>query len=110
MQVALDMHEPLLHQSENIGVAARRQWLPEFFPDTSRGPQTKTVVGSDEGTSHDFSHAAFLHAQQCVGVIYDDHEGGVDEAATMDKPGVAVHQAGDLINHASFSLRRHRVE
>ena len=101
----LDLYEFLLHQRENIGVAAWRQWLPEFLPDTPRGPQAKTVVGRDERTLHDLGHAAILHTQQCVGVIYGNHEGGVDEAATINEPGIAVHQAGDVIDHASCSLR-----
>src|SRR5262245_4917285 len=99
MQIAFDLHEFLLHQRKNIGVAARRKRLPELLPDNLRRPQAKTVIGCDERTLRDVGHAALLHTQQCVGVIYGNHEGGVDEAATINERGIAIHQTCDLVDH-----------
>src|SRR5262245_47846485 len=46
-----------------------------------------------------------LDAQKRAGVVDRDHESGIDETATMDEPGVGVHQAGNLVDHAKTSLR-----
>ena len=104
MQVAFDAHQFLFHQREHVGEAERRQRLPEFLPDRARGAQRETVIGRDERPGVDFGHAAFLDAQQRVGVVDGDQEGGVDEAAAPHQIGVGVHEAGDVIDHASCSL------
>ena len=100
MQVAFHPHELLFHQREDVGEAERRQRLPEFFPNAARGAQREAVVGRDERARRDFGDAAFLDADQGVGVVDGDHEGGVDEAAAADQTGVGVHEAGDLVDHA----------
>ena len=105
MQVAFHPHEFLFHQREHVGEAERRQRLPEFLPDAARGAQREAVVGRDERTRRHLGHAAFLDAEQGIGVVDGDHEGGVDEAAAADELGVGVHEVGDLVDHAKSSLK-----
>ncbi len=45
-------------------------------------------------------YAALLDADQGIGVVDRDNEGGVDEAAAADEIGVGVHEAGDVVDHA----------
>ena len=103
MQVAFHPHQFLFDQREDVGEAERRQRLPEFFPDAARGAQGKAVIGRDERARRHFGDAAFLDADQGVGVVDGDHEGGVDEAAALDEPGIGVHEVGDVVDHADGS-------
>ncbi len=91
MDVAFDAHQFLFDQCENVGEAERRQWLPEFFPDDTRGAQSETVIRRDEWPGRHLGDATFLDADQSVGIVDGDHEGGVDEAAALNQPGVGVH-------------------
>src|SRR5262245_65013384 len=99
MQIALNPHKLLFYERENVGIAERRQRLPEFLPDAARGTQTETVVRRDEGAGRYFDHPACLDANKRTSVVDGDHKGCIDETATMNEPGVGVHQAGDLVDH-----------
>ena len=96
MDIAFDLHQFLFDQREDVGEAERRQRLPEFLPDAARGAYREAVVGRDEGARRYLDDAAFLDADQRIGLVDGDHKGGVNETAAPDQLGVGIHETGDM--------------